>query len=83
MNEFSGGRDEGGYTARLWVKQDVEQVVDGALVILFADDWYGDTQQSIGGNSAQRENIVFVGYIIDGSIEYDYSNRNNENRGGI
>jgi hypothetical protein len=72
MNEFSGGRDEGGYTARLWVKQDVEQVVDGALVILFADDWYGDTQQSIGGNSAQRENIVFVGYIIDGSIEYDY-----------
>jgi hypothetical protein len=72
MNEFSGGRDEGGYTARLWVKQDVERVVDGALVILFADDWYGDTQQSIGGNSSQRENIVFVGYIIDGSIEYDY-----------
>jgi hypothetical protein len=72
MNEFSGGRDEGGYTARLWTKQNVDSVVDGALVIIFADDWYGDTQQSIGGNSAQRENIVFVGYIIDGSIDYDY-----------
>jgi hypothetical protein len=47
INEFSGGRDEGGYNARLWVKQDVESVVDGALVILFADDEYGDTVQSI------------------------------------
>jgi hypothetical protein len=72
MNEFSGGREEGGYTVRLWVKQNVESVVDGALVILFADDMYGDTVSSIGGNSSQRENIVFVGYILDGSIDYDY-----------
>ncbi|PNX51070.1 MAG: hypothetical protein BV458_12075 [Thermoplasmata archaeon M9B2D] len=72
MDEFTGSRDEGGYTARLWVKEDVSSVVDGALVIIFSDDWYGDTQQSIGGNSAQRENIFFVGYIIGESIDYDY-----------
>jgi hypothetical protein len=54
------------------VKEDVSSVVDGALVIIFADDTYGTTVQSIGGNSAQRESIVFVGYIIDGSIDYDY-----------
>jgi len=72
MDSISGSREAGGYTTRLWVKENVEDVVDGALVIIFADDWYGTTQQSIGGNSAQRENILFVGYILDGSIEYDY-----------
>jgi hypothetical protein len=72
MTDLGGSRDEGGYSARLWVKEDVEDVVDGALVIIFADDWYGTTKQSIGGNSNQREHILFVGYILDGSIEYDY-----------
>ncbi len=72
INEFSGSREEGGYSGRLWVKQDVANVVDGALIVIFADDTYGDTVQSIGGNSAQREKIVFVGYILDGSIDYDY-----------
>jgi len=72
MDDFSGSREAGGYTASLWVKEDVSSVVDGALVILFADDWYGTTKQSIGGNSNQREHIVFVGYIIGETIDYDY-----------
>ena len=72
MDSFSGSREAGGYTASLWVKENVDDVVDGALVIIFADDWYGTTQQSIGGNSAQREHIVFVGYIIGETIDYDY-----------
>ncbi|MCK4821983.1 hypothetical protein KA005_39830, partial [bacterium] len=72
LQDFKGSRDEGGYTARLWVKEDIDDVVDGALVVLFSDDWYGTTEQSIGGNSSQRESIVFCGYIIDGTIDYDY-----------
>jgi hypothetical protein len=40
---FSGSREAGGYTANLWVKEDVSSVTDGALVIIFADDWYGTT----------------------------------------
>ena len=72
LESLTGSREEGGYTARIWVKEDVSSVVDGALVVLFADDWYGATQQSIGGNFSNRESTVFVGYIIDGSIDYDY-----------
>ena len=72
LESLAGSRDEGGYTGRLWVKEDVSSVVDGALVVLFSDNWYGDTKQSIGGNSSNRENIFFVGYIMDGSIDYDY-----------
>jgi hypothetical protein len=72
MQDFNGSRDEGGYTSRIWIKENVESIVDGALVVIFADDWYGTTQQSIGGNSTNRESIVFSGYILDGSIEYDY-----------
>lgn len=72
LESLAGSRDEGGYTARIWIKEDVSSVVDGALVVIFSDDWYGDTQQSIGGNSTNREHIFFVGYIMDGSIDYDY-----------
>ena len=72
LQDFKGSRDEGSYTARVWVKENVEDVVDGALVVIFADDYYGTTKQSIGGNSPQRESIVFAGYILDGTIDYDY-----------
>jgi hypothetical protein len=72
LESLSGSREEGGYTARIWVKENVSSIVDGALVVLFTDDWYGGTKQSIGGNFSNRENTFFVGYIIDGSIDYDY-----------
>lgn len=72
LESLAGSRDEGGYTARIWVKENVSSVVDGALVVLFTDDWYGTTQQSVGGNFPNREEIFFVGYIVDGSIDYDY-----------
>ena len=74
MESLSGGREAGGYRARLWVEENFEDIVDGALVVIFADDWYGSTQQSIGGNFSNRESIVFSGYILDGSIDYDYQN---------
>ena len=48
-------------------------VKDGALVVIFADDYYGATKQSIG-NVPNRGSIVFVGYIIDGSISVNYRN---------
>lgn len=72
MESLTGVRDEGGYTARLWVEEDVDDIEDGALVVIFADDWYGETKQSIGGNSPSRESIVFVGYILGSTIDYDY-----------
>jgi len=72
LEDFRGSREEGGYSGRIWVREDVDDVVDGALVVIFAEDKYETTEQSIGGNSPQRESIVFVGYIIDGTIDYDY-----------
>ena len=70
---LDGSRDMGGYQARIKIRENIEDVVEGALIILFSDDWYGDTKQSIGGNATGREHIFFVGYILDGSISYDYS----------
>ena len=72
LESLAGSRDEGGYSGRVWIKEDVSNVIDGALVVIFSDDWYGDTLQSIGGNSKNREHIFFAGYIVDGSIDYDY-----------
>ena len=70
--ELAGDRDSGGYSIRLWVKENIGSIQDGALVILFADDWYGTTRQSIGGNFPNREGVIFVGYVIGSSIDYDY-----------
>lgn len=69
---LDGSRESGGWTARLSVREDVTNISDGALVIIFADDRYGTTKQSIGGNAPGRQSIIFVGYIIDGTIEYNY-----------
>jgi len=42
----------------------------GALVILFAEDWYAGTKESLGPISG-TENIVFVGHIADGAVVQD------------
>ena len=69
---LDGERDSGGWTARISVRDTVSDIVDGALVVIFADDRYGTTIQSIGGNAQGRQNTVFVGYVMDGSINYNY-----------
>jgi hypothetical protein len=73
--DMSGNRDAGGYTASIRVRGTAyENVVrDGALVIIHAEDWYTrDTKQSIGGNALNRSSIFFSGYIMNGTIQYNY-----------
>jgi len=70
---MDGSREQGGYITRVKVRDNISDIVDGALVVIFADDWYGGTKQSIGGNALGRSTIVYVGYILDGSITYNYS----------
>lgn len=72
MTGFQGSRDNGSYTARIAIRENTEGIVNGALVVIFAKDFYGSTGQSIGGNAVNRSKIVFIGYIIDGSISYNY-----------
>ena len=70
--DLAGDRDSGGSSIRLWVDENIGSIQDGALVIIFADDWYGTTKQSIGGYFPNRESTIFVGYIIGSSIDYDW-----------
>jgi hypothetical protein len=69
---LDGSRDAGGYQGRIKIRENISDVVDGALIVIFTDDKYGGTSQSIGGNALNRQSIFFVGYILDGSISYNY-----------
>jgi hypothetical protein len=72
MNDLSGSRAEGGYNASIKVWEHIDDIQDNSLVVVFADDWYGSTETSLGGNAEHCSNILFVGYIIKGSIQYNY-----------
>jgi hypothetical protein len=63
----------------LWVREqaDVDQIVSGALVVIFADVRYGDDEdmgpdKAIGGEAVARQSLLFAGYIKEESISYDY-----------
>jgi hypothetical protein len=73
FSEFSGSRDSVGYSARVRIREAIPEtkVKDGALVIVFKEDWYGYTKQSISRNDKGREGILFVGYINGGTIQYN------------
>jgi hypothetical protein len=71
MASLNGSRDEGGYTATFKVFEDIP-IQEHAVVVIFAENWYGTTQQSFGGNYPNGSDIFWVGYIDQDSISYDY-----------
>ena len=74
LTEISGNRESGGWRVGFKVDQTVAKpsIVDGALVVIFADERFGSTVQNIGGNALGRKSIKFVGYIENGSIQTNY-----------
>jgi len=74
LNDLSGNRDSGTYKAGIRIHDIIPrtQIRDGALVVIFADEWYGSKKQSIGGNAENRQTIKFVGYISEGSIRTNF-----------
>lgn len=54
---------------KVWGAATEAEFPDNAMVVLFAEDWYGDTKTSIGGQYTNRENIVWVGYVRGDSIK--------------
>lgn len=66
-------RENGGWTfaVKIRANADTDDIVEGALAVLFAEDHYGATEQSIGPVS-NRENIVCMGYVAGETIEWDY-----------
>jgi len=80
LRSLEGNRDAGGYNARIWVRDvvDTDVIVDGAMVVVFSEDWEGGTNVGItgsyvkvGANAENRDQILFTGYILEDSIRLD------------
>lgn len=72
LDSLDGSRDEGGYSASITIYESSEPIEEGSVVVLFSKDFYGNTERSLGGNQENNSGIFFVGYVLDGSVEYDY-----------
>jgi hypothetical protein len=71
LNSLSGSRDEGGYRASFKVFQTIP-IQEHAIVVIFGENWYGNTKQSLGGNYPNASGIFWTGYVDKDSIAYDY-----------
>ena len=70
---ISGAFDQGYWRTSITVFDSAAskyEIMPGALVILFTEDAYGSTAGSLGP-VYDRENILLVGHIVDGSIRTD------------
>jgi hypothetical protein len=66
--DYDGGGWE--FKVNMFADADPTNIIEGALCVLFADDYYGNTKQSIG-QLENRENIICWGYIA-GEEEIDW-----------
>jgi len=71
LTSLNGSRDEGGYTASFKVFEDIP-IQEHAVVVIYGENWYGSTRQSLGGNYPNGSDIFWVGYVDRDSINYDY-----------
>lgn len=71
LRSCSGSFDDGGwqFSLSLYDEVSVSDVRDRSLIILFAKDHYGSTQQSLGAFEGY-ENILAVGWATAESLEY-------------
>jgi hypothetical protein len=72
LGQNQGDHDSGGWMFDLSMQAEasLSELRDRSLVILFAEDWYGSSKQSIGP-VANRENIVCVGRVVGESLRWD------------
>lgn len=74
IDTVSGSREEGGYSGNVRIINEIPpDLHDGDVVVIWSNDWYGGTNQSIGGNADNGSKIFFSGHIVNGSIRYSYS----------
>ena len=71
MSSLNGSHGEGGYSASFKVYQNID-IKENAVVVVFAEDQYGSTRRSFGGNQLYGESTLFVGYVMRDSIDYSY-----------
>ena len=71
IGSMEGSQESGGWTCALTVRGTADRTAfpELAQIVIFAEDYYGDTLSSIGGDYTWRENIVFVGFVRSGSVK--------------
>lgn len=52
---------------------DFDQFQDGALVLLWKEDWYGDEAGAVGLGGC-GDDLLFAGYILGDTIQQDWNN---------
>jgi hypothetical protein len=74
ITNWSGSRDSYGYSTRIKLFEAIDRnkIKDGALIVIFGDDYYDNQKASIGGNATNRSSIKLVGYVDGETIQYDY-----------
>lgn len=60
---LDGDWNSGGWQCKFSLGEDADDLRDGALVVIFAEDIYGNGAPQSFGGYADRENILFSGYI--------------------
>lgn len=82
LGDFEGDVDAGGWSCNLTVRGDAspDEFVDGAQVIVFAEDYWidpstGATEQTAlaGSPYPYRNHVVMVGYVREGSLKHSWS----------
>jgi len=78
ITNWSGSRDSYGYSARIKLFEAIDRtkIKDGALIVIFGEDYYGNTKSDAtfgdGGDNIYRGNIKLVGYVDGETIQYNY-----------
>ena len=79
LKSLDGSRDEGGYTSHIIIHDQLpDGLPDNAVIVIFADDRYGSTSISLGGNGENNSKIFFVGNIIKDTVTYNYRKNQTE-----
>jgi len=76
LDNLQGDRSKGGWVAKITVRNedlDSDLFKPGSLVVIFQESWYGGAKVGIGGNSLGRQDILFAGYILKGSVTFNYA----------
>lgn len=71
MEGPNGARDEGGYRASFKIFENID-IQQNAVVVVFGQNYYGNTLANLGGNAQNAGDIFYVGYIDKDTISYDY-----------
>lgn len=70
IESLGGDYQRGGWEGKIWMRQNAGNLIvyPHALVMIIAENWYGNTKQSMGGYWLNRESLLFNGYVRQGSV---------------